>query len=86
MNHKKLPKYSKKLAPEEPSKPSIPCRNTYSLNNKEATNSGVYNLKCIDCPLLYIGQTGRLFQTTYKKNIYVQSDITNTYPLTHTTC
>jgi hypothetical protein len=30
---------------------------------------GVYKLKCKDCPLQYIGQTGRSFNTRYKEHI-----------------
>jgi hypothetical protein len=26
--------------------------------------SGIYQMKCPDCPLKYIGQTGRTFYTT----------------------
>jgi hypothetical protein len=32
-------------------------------------NSGIYQLKCLDCPLKYIGQTGRAFHTRYKEHI-----------------
>jgi hypothetical protein len=32
-------------------------------------NSGVYQLKCNESPLKYIGQTGRTFKTRYKKHI-----------------
>jgi hypothetical protein len=31
--------------------------------------SGVYQMKCMDCPLKYIGQTGRTFKTRYKEHI-----------------
>jgi hypothetical protein len=32
-------------------------------------NSGVYRLKCMDCPLQYTGQTGRSFHTRYNERI-----------------
>jgi hypothetical protein len=35
----------------------------------EYENSGVYQRRCMDCPLKYIGQTGRTFKTTYKEHI-----------------
>jgi hypothetical protein len=31
--------------------------------------SGIYQRKCLDCPLKYTGQTGRAFRTTYKEYI-----------------
>jgi hypothetical protein len=31
--------------------------------------SGIYQLKCLHCPLKYIGQTGRTFHTRYKECI-----------------
>jgi hypothetical protein len=31
--------------------------------------SGIFKLKCLDCLLQYIGQTGRSFQTRYKEHI-----------------
>jgi hypothetical protein len=31
--------------------------------------SGVYQMKCLDCPLKYIRQTGRIFLTGYKELI-----------------
>jgi hypothetical protein len=34
-------------------------------------NSDVHKIKCPDCPLQYIGQTGRSFQTMYKEYIRV---------------
>jgi hypothetical protein len=31
--------------------------------------SGIYHMKCLDCPLKYIAQTGRAFHTRYKEHI-----------------
>jgi hypothetical protein len=31
--------------------------------------SGIYWIKCLDCPLKYIGQTGWTFHTGYKEHI-----------------
>jgi hypothetical protein len=31
--------------------------------------SGVYQMRCTDCQLKYIGQMGRTFQTRYKEHI-----------------
>jgi hypothetical protein len=30
--------------------------------------NGVYQMKCMDCPLKYIGQTGRTFYSIYKEH------------------
>jgi hypothetical protein len=35
----------------------------------EKYNSGIYQLKCLDCQLKYIGQTGRAFHTRCKEHI-----------------
>jgi hypothetical protein len=32
-------------------------------------DSGIYQMKCLDCPLKYIGQTGKTFHTRYKEHI-----------------
>jgi hypothetical protein len=32
-------------------------------------DSGLYQMKCLDCPLKYIGQTGRTFTIRYKENM-----------------
>jgi hypothetical protein len=37
-------------------------------------NSGIYQIKCLDCSLRYIGQTGRTFKKD-SKNIFRQSEI-----------
>jgi hypothetical protein len=37
------------------------------LQQDEYENSGVYQIKFMDCPLKYIGQTGRSFKTIYKE-------------------
>jgi hypothetical protein len=39
-------------------KPRLPKTDMYN-------QCGVYQLKCNDCPLKYIGQTGRTFKTRY---------------------
>jgi chromosome condensin MukBEF complex kleisin-like MukF subunit len=39
------------------------------LQQDECENSGVYQMRCMDCPLKYIGQTGRTFKTKYKEHI-----------------
>jgi hypothetical protein len=31
--------------------------------------SGIYHLQCADCPLKYVGQTGRTFKTRFKEHI-----------------
>jgi hypothetical protein len=36
-------------------------------------------MKCIDCPLKYVGQTGRTFNTRYKEHIHdIRSNNSNT--------
>jgi hypothetical protein len=59
-------------------------RIAYKVNNKREKNlyfwekqnkldkykqSGVYQLKCLDCNKYYIGQTGRNFKQRYKEHI-----------------
>jgi hypothetical protein len=34
------------------------------------SRSEIYQLKCLDCPLKYVGQTGRTFKTRYKEHIH----------------
>jgi hypothetical protein len=31
--------------------------------------SGIYQMKCLDCPLKYTGKTGRTFHTRHKEHI-----------------
>jgi hypothetical protein len=35
----------------------------------EYNKSGIYQMKCLDCTLKYIGQTGRTLHTSYKEHI-----------------
>jgi hypothetical protein len=35
-------------------------------------NSGIYQMKCLDCSLKYVGQTGRTFNARYKENIHAE--------------
>jgi hypothetical protein len=35
----------------------------------EYEESGIYQMRCMDCPLKYIGQTGRTFKTRCKEHI-----------------
>jgi hypothetical protein len=37
--------------------------------NDKYNLSGVYQLQCADCPLKYIGQTGRTFKTRFKEHV-----------------
>jgi hypothetical protein len=41
----------------------------YKTKTEKYDNSGVYQMKCLDCPLRYIGQTGRTFKIRYKEHI-----------------
>lgn len=34
------------------------------------SRSGIYQMKCMDCPLKYIRQTGRTFNTRYREHIH----------------
>jgi hypothetical protein len=36
---------------------------------KKYNNSDIYQMKHLDCPLKYIGQTGRIFNIRYKEHI-----------------
>jgi hypothetical protein len=49
-------------------KPLIELGNKYN-------SSGVYKLKCNDCHLQYIGQTGWSFLTRYKEHIRARYDL-----------
>jgi hypothetical protein len=41
--------------------------------------SGIYQMKCEDCSMKYIEQTGRTFNTSYKEHIYnIKSNKSNT--------
>jgi hypothetical protein len=41
-------------------------------------------MKCMDCPLKYIGQTGRTFYTRYKERIHdIRSNNSNTGHANH---
>jgi hypothetical protein len=40
-------------------------------------SSGIYQMKCLDCPLKYVGQTGRTFSMRYKEHIRAVSNIGN---------
>jgi hypothetical protein len=40
----------------------------YTQTDKYEKN-GVYQMKCMSCPMKYIGQTGRPFNIRYKENI-----------------
>jgi hypothetical protein len=35
----------------------------------EYSNSGIYQMKFLGCPLRYMGQTGRILQASYKEHI-----------------
>jgi hypothetical protein len=43
--------------------------NLHKSRNSLYEESGVYELKCQNCPGSYIGQTGRNFKTRYKEHI-----------------
>jgi hypothetical protein len=44
------------------------------LKYKPKTNiynkSGIYQMKCMECPKKYVGQTGRTFNIRYKEHIH----------------
>jgi chromosome condensin MukBEF complex kleisin-like MukF subunit len=52
----------------------ITFRTNNTINNilkhyvptEKYNNSGIYQMKCLDCPLKYTGQTGRTFNIRYK--------------------
>jgi hypothetical protein len=42
------------------------------------SRSGIYEMKCLDWPLKYVGQTERTFKTRYKEHIHdIKSDNSN---------
>jgi hypothetical protein len=41
--------------------------------------SSIYRMKCMDCPLKYVGQTGRTFNIRYEEHIHdIRSNNSNT--------
>jgi hypothetical protein len=38
----------------------------------------IYQMKCMDCPMKYVEQTGRTFSTRYKEHIYDIKSNSNT--------
>jgi hypothetical protein len=43
----------------------------YHPQLRQKYDSGIYRMKCLDYPLKYVGQTGRIFHTSYKEHIQV---------------
>jgi hypothetical protein len=39
--------------------------------------SGIYQMKCIDCPLKYVRQMGRTLSTRYREHTFVQAIMNN---------
>jgi hypothetical protein len=39
--------------------------------------SGIYQTKCLDCSLKYIGQTGRTLNIRYKEHIHIRNNSSN---------
>jgi hypothetical protein len=44
-------------------------KNNQLMQNNKYDRSGVYEIKCAECPKYYIGQTGRAFSRRYKEHI-----------------
>jgi hypothetical protein len=44
-------------------------KNSETTSTKRHNKSDIYQTKCLDCPLKYIGQTGRAFHTRNKEHI-----------------
>jgi hypothetical protein len=44
-------------------------KNTNDNNENKYNKSGIYQIKCSDCNMTYIGQTGRSFTTRFKEHI-----------------
>jgi hypothetical protein len=42
----------------------------YHTQTDNYNNSGIYQTKCLVCPLKYISQTGRIFNSGYKEHIH----------------
>jgi hypothetical protein len=47
--------------------------------NDKYSRSGIYQIKCLDCPLKYIGQTARTFNIRYKNHMQAIGDSNNNY-------
>ncbi|KAJ4430754.1 hypothetical protein ANN_19345 [Periplaneta americana] len=52
--------------------------NTQTTQTNKYNHSGVHKLKCNTCNNVYIGQTGRSFQTRYKEHITAITKLQNT--------
>jgi hypothetical protein len=52
--------------------PSVPIQNILRPQPQidKYSRSGIYQLKCQDCPPKYVRQTGRTFKTRYKEHIH----------------
>ena len=50
-------------------------------NSTKFNENGVYSLKCPDCNMRYVGQTGRTFHTRYKEHYrdYKQNNKSSKY-------
>ena len=52
----------------------------HTIQNKKNFSTGLYKLQCNDCPMLYIFQTGRSFQTRYTDHVTTNKiNILSTY-------
>jgi hypothetical protein len=47
----------------------------HHLQADKYNSSSIYQMKCLGCPLKYVGQTGRMFVIDIK-TIYMPSEIT----------
>jgi hypothetical protein len=59
----------KKLCKDTQIKITFRTQNTIQNIEDEYNDSHIYQMKCLDCPLKYAGQTGRAFRTRYKEHI-----------------
>jgi hypothetical protein len=41
-----------------------------TLHTSRYNNSIIYQMKCLDCPLKYVGQTRRMFNARYKEHVH----------------
>jgi hypothetical protein len=56
----------------------------HKTKTEKYDNSGIYQIKCLDCPLRCTGQTGRIFQIRYKEYIQaIRNNNSNTGYLNH---
>jgi hypothetical protein len=79
-NKKKITKIFKDTHINIASIPQNTMQNIVEHPHKDKyNNNGIYQMKCLDCPLKYIGKLDRAFCTRYKEHNKHQTTAHNTH-------